>query len=67
MVGSQHALRPNMFAVSHCVSQSVESIAIQEDACEAHTHTLEVLYQWQQLQGALKHVAALERTHGRDE
>ena len=48
-----------MFAGNACVSQSVESINREEDACEAHAHTLEVLHQWQELQGAVEQVAAL--------
>lgn len=44
------------------MSQSVEASSNQEDACEAHAHTLEVLHQWQQLQGAVEQVAALERS-----
>lgn len=47
-----------MFAGNACVSQSVESVN-EENACEAHAHTLEVLHQWQELQGAVEHVAAL--------
>lgn len=51
-----------MFAVSPCMSQSVEALANQEDTCELHAHTLEVLHQWQELQGAVEQVVALERS-----
>ena len=56
-----------MFAASSCGSQSVEGIVNQEDACEAHAHTLEVLHQWQQLQGAVEQVAALEQAPVRED
>lgn len=44
------------------MSQSVEALANQEDTCELHAHTLEVLHQWQELQGAVEQVVALERS-----
>lgn len=56
-----------MFAVSNGVSQSVESSAGQEDVCDAYAHTLEVLHQWQELQGAVNGLAALETAQGSDE
>jgi hypothetical protein len=66
-VGPQPALLPTMFAESPCVSQSVEAMANQEDTCELHAHTLEVLHQWQELQGAVEQVAALERSAARED
>lgn len=56
-----------MFAASSCESQSVDDTSNQEDACEAYVHTLEVLHQWQQLQGVVEQVAALEHAPARED
>lgn len=46
-----------MSGVSRGMSQSNDSRAMEEDTCEAHAHTLEVLHQWQELQYAVKEIA----------
>lgn len=47
-----------MSGVSRGMSQSIDSLAMDEDTCEAHAHTLEVLYQWHELQDAVREIAA---------
>lgn len=58
LLGPQPALLSTMSVVSRGVPQSIDSRAMDEDACEAHAHTLEVLHQWQELQGAVREIAA---------
>jgi hypothetical protein len=39
----------------------VQAAFIEEEECQAHSHTLEVLHQWQELQGAVQDIASPER------
>jgi hypothetical protein len=46
-----------MSAVSRGPLQSCVELVAEENACQAHAHTLEVLHQWQALQSSIKELA----------